>query len=79
MTSDSDDASIVSAVIDMGRSLKMRVVAEGIQTRDQLQFLQARHCPEGQGLYFAPPVPAEQLTGLLTEGIVQRSFLAKVP
>ena len=72
MTSDSDDASIVSAVIDMGRSLNMRVVAEGIQTRDQLQFLKARHCPEGQGFYFAPPVPAEQLTGLLTAGIVRQ-------
>jgi diguanylate cyclase (GGDEF)-like protein len=68
MTTDSDDASIVSAVIDMGRSLNMRVVAEGIQTRDQLQFLQDRHCPEGQGFYFAPPVPAEELTGLLLEG-----------
>ena len=79
MTSDSDDASIVSAVIDMGRSLNMRVVAEGIQTRDQLQFLKARHCPEGQGFYFAPPVPAEQLTGLLSEGIVRQSFLANVP
>ena len=79
MTSDSDDASIVSAVIDMGRSLNMRVVAEGIQTRDQLQFLKARHCPEGQGFYFAPPVPAEQLTGLLSEGIVRKSFLANVP
>jgi diguanylate cyclase len=63
----------------MGRNLNMRVVAEGIQTRDQLQFLKARHCPEGQGFYFAPPVPAEQLTGLLTEGIVRNSFLANVP
>jgi diguanylate cyclase (GGDEF)-like protein/PAS domain S-box-containing protein len=79
MTSDSDDASIVSAVINMGRSLNMRVVAEGIQTRDQLQFLKDRHCPEGQGFYFAPPAPAEQLTGLLAEGIVRESFLANVP
>jgi len=76
MTTDSDDASIVSAVIDMGRSLNMRVVAEGIQTRDQLQFLKDRHCPEGQGFYFAPPVPAEKLTGLLLEGMVSKPFLA---
>ena len=73
MTTDSDDASIVSAVIDMGRSLNMRVVAEGIQTRDQLQFLKDRHCPEGQGFYFAPPVPAEELTGILLEGIVRQA------
>jgi EAL domain-containing protein (putative c-di-GMP-specific phosphodiesterase class I) len=68
MTSDSDDASIVSAVINMGRSLNMRVIAEGIQTRDQLKFLKERHCPEGQGFYFGPPVPAEELGELLTAG-----------
>jgi diguanylate cyclase (GGDEF)-like protein len=62
--------------IDMGRSLNMRVVAEGIQTRDQLQFLKERHCPEGQGFYFAPPVPAHELTGLLVEGVVRTPFLA---
>jgi EAL domain-containing protein (putative c-di-GMP-specific phosphodiesterase class I) len=52
------------------------VVAEGIQTRDQLQFLKERRCPEGQGFYFAPPVPAEELTGLLIEGMVRKPFLA---
>jgi EAL domain-containing protein (putative c-di-GMP-specific phosphodiesterase class I) len=78
MTTDSDDASIVSAVIDMGRSLNMRVVAEGIQTHDQLQFLKARHCPEGQGFYFAPPVPAEQLTSILSNGSIKQPFLASV-
>lgn len=76
MTTDSDDAGIVSAVIEMGRSLNMRVVAEGVQTREQLQFLKDRHCPEGQGFYFAPPAPAEQLMSLLTAGIVRAPFLA---
>ncbi len=65
MTTDTDDASIVSAVINMGRSLHMRVVAEGIQTHDQLLFLQDRQCPEGQGFFFGPPVPAAQLTDFL--------------
>lgn len=65
MTTDSDDASIVSAVINMGRSLNMRVIAEGIQTREQLKFLRERQCPEGQGYYFGPPVPGEELTELL--------------
>ena len=68
MTTDADDASIVSAVINMGRSLHMGVVAEGIQTHDQLLFLKDRECPEGQGYYFGPPVPAPQLTALLTAG-----------
>ena len=76
MTTDSDDASIVSAVINMGRSLNMRVVAEGIQTHEQLQFLKDRHCPEGQGYYFAPPVPAEQLTDILSDGAVKHPFFA---
>jgi len=76
MTTDSDDASIVSAVIDMGRSLNMRVVAEGIQTRDQLEFLRTRRCPEGQGFYFGPPLPAAQLTEILRSGIVSQPFLA---
>jgi diguanylate cyclase len=66
MTTDSDDASIVSAVINMGRSLNMRVVAEGIQNRDQLEFLKDRQCPEGQGFYFGPPVAANQMTELLS-------------
>jgi diguanylate cyclase (GGDEF)-like protein/PAS domain S-box-containing protein len=75
MTSDADDASIVSAVINMGRSLNMGVVAEGIQTRDQLEFLRDRQCPEGQGFYFGPPVPAAELTELWS-GAVGRSHLA---
>jgi len=65
MTSDADDASIVSAVINMGRSLNMGVVAEGIQTRAQLEFLRERQCPEGQGFYFAPPIPAAEATEFL--------------
>jgi EAL domain-containing protein (putative c-di-GMP-specific phosphodiesterase class I) len=75
MTSDADDASIVSAVINMGRSLNMSVVAEGIQTRDQLEFLRDRQCPEGQGFYFGPPVPAAELTELWS-GAVGRPLLA---
>jgi diguanylate cyclase (GGDEF)-like protein/PAS domain S-box-containing protein len=74
MTTDADDAGIVSAVINMGRSLHIGVVAEGIQSRDQLVFLQARDCPEGQGYYFGPPVPAPQLTLILNEGGMKRFF-----
>lgn len=52
------EATIVSAVIGMGNSLKLRVTAEGVETREQLAFLQAEHCEEGQGFYFSPPVDA---------------------
>ena len=65
LTTDADDASIVSAVISMGKSLHMRVVAEGVETREQLAFLQEQSCPEGQGYYFSRPVVAEEFTQLL--------------
>ena len=53
-----DDASIVTAVISMARNLKLRVVAEGVETLEQLAFLQAHECDEAQGYYFSRPVPA---------------------
>jgi diguanylate cyclase (GGDEF)-like protein len=65
----SDDASIVAAVISMGKSLNQRVIAEGIETREQLAFLQAQGCGEGQGFYFSRPVTSEHLVGLLGSGI----------
>ncbi|HEX9773655.1 MAG TPA: EAL domain-containing protein [Steroidobacteraceae bacterium] len=65
LTTDPDDASIVSAVISMGKSLNMRVVAEGVETREQLAFLHEQSCPEGQGYYFSPPVVAAEFAQLL--------------
>jgi diguanylate cyclase (GGDEF)-like protein/PAS domain S-box-containing protein len=62
---DEDDAGIVTAVIGMGKSLHMRVVAEGVETRKQLEILQQHGCPQGQGYYFCRPVPAEQFRRLL--------------
>jgi EAL domain-containing protein (putative c-di-GMP-specific phosphodiesterase class I) len=65
LTTDADDASIVSAVISMGKSLHMTVVAEGVETRDQLAFLKEQRCPEGQGYYFSHPVVAGTFTRLM--------------
>jgi EAL domain-containing protein (putative c-di-GMP-specific phosphodiesterase class I) len=65
LATDADDASIVSAVINMGSSLHMRVVAEGVETREQLTMLRERHCPEGQGFYFSYPLLAEGIPALL--------------
>jgi diguanylate cyclase (GGDEF)-like protein len=62
------DATIVRAVIGMGNSLKLRVSAEGVETREQLAFLQAEHCEEGQGFYFSPPIDAEAFAELLGAG-----------
>ena len=69
MTSNPDDATIVSAVISMGKSLKKRVIAEGVETPQQYAFLLAQHCDEGQGYYFCRPVVAEALATLLQTGV----------
>jgi diguanylate cyclase (GGDEF)-like protein/PAS domain S-box-containing protein len=69
ITTNSDDASIVAAVVSMGRHLHMRVVAEGVETPEQLAFLQHHECPFGQGYYFSRPVAARECTQLLRRGI----------
>jgi diguanylate cyclase (GGDEF)-like protein/PAS domain S-box-containing protein len=69
ITSASDNAPIISAVINMGRSLMQRVIAEGVETREQLAFLQSRGCDEAQGYYFSRPVAADQFAKLLETGI----------
>jgi EAL domain-containing protein (putative c-di-GMP-specific phosphodiesterase class I) len=69
ITADPADAAIVSAMINLGRSLKQRVIAEGIETQAQLKFLQLHGCGEGQGYYFSPPVMAEQARKLFEDGI----------
>jgi diguanylate cyclase (GGDEF)-like protein/PAS domain S-box-containing protein len=63
------DTTIVTTVISMGRSLKLRVVAEGVETQAELEFLQAHNCEEAQGYYFSRPVPAQKFALLLETGI----------
>jgi diguanylate cyclase (GGDEF)-like protein/PAS domain S-box-containing protein len=63
-----DDGCIVTAVISMARSLKLRVVAEGVETLEQLTFLQSHECDEAQGYYFSRPLPSEQFAKLLRTG-----------
>jgi EAL domain-containing protein (putative c-di-GMP-specific phosphodiesterase class I) len=69
ITTAPDETSIVTAMISMGRSLDLRVVAEGVETREELAFLQERQCDEAQGFYFSRPVAAEQFAKLLSTGI----------
>jgi len=64
----SDKSSIVNAVIAMGRSLKLRVVAEGVETLDELMVLQGLQCDEAHGFYFSRPVAAELFADLLQKG-----------
>ena len=65
ITGDRDDSPIVSAIISMGKSLNHRVVAEGIETREQRAYLQTQHCVEGQGFLFSRPLAAAQFAHLL--------------
>lgn len=66
-----DETIIVNAVISLGRSLKLRVVAEGVETQEQLAFLQAHHCDEAQGYYFSQPVLPQQFAKLLKTGMAK--------
>jgi len=66
-------ALIVNAVIGMGKGLRHRVIAEGIETAEQLACLQAQHCDEGQGFYFSPPLVAEEFAKVLKAGTVPMS------
>lgn len=69
ISSNPDDAMIVAAMINIGTSLKQRVIAEGVETREQLEFLQLHGCREAQGYYFSRPVPPEQAAKLFLAGI----------
>lgn len=68
ITSSPDDAAIARTIIAMAASLKIQVVAEGVETEGQLAFLRRERCDEMQGYLFSPPLPVEGATWLLREG-----------
>ena len=63
-TSDPDDAALVMAIITLAHNLRLKVVAEGVETEDQLRFLQLLRCDEIQGYFFSKPLPAERLAAV---------------
>jgi diguanylate cyclase (GGDEF)-like protein/PAS domain S-box-containing protein len=65
LCTNADDANIVSAVINMGKSFNLKVIAEGVETREQFLRLQAQQCAEGQGCYFREPIAASEFAKLL--------------
>ena len=67
VTDSRDDAAIVEAIIAMARSLRLTVVAEGVETVEQLKFLQMNNCDEIQGYYFSRPLPVAQFEQLMIE------------
>jgi len=76
ISSAGNDTVIVKAVIGMGRSLKLRVIAEGVETLEELAFLRAYRCDEAQGYYFSRPVPPQQFAMLLRSGIPESAVVA---
>ncbi len=78
IATDPDDGTIVSAIIGMGRNLNQRVIAEGVETHAQLEFLSARHCNDGQGFLFQPPLAADDFRQFLEHGASPLPELALV-
>jgi EAL domain-containing protein (putative c-di-GMP-specific phosphodiesterase class I) len=68
ISTDPDDAAIARLIIDIAHSLKRRVVAEGVETEDQEDFLRRHECDETQGFLRGMPMPAPALTVLLQAG-----------
>jgi len=67
LNENSDDAAIAIAILSLGQSLHLKVIAEGVETAEDLAFLKAHGCDEVQGFYFSRPVPAEQFVHLLSQ------------
>ena len=77
---DAGDATIVRTIIEMGRSLGMEVIAEGVESQRQLEFLRANNCHFGQGRLFGEPCTADDLLALLSqqaEGVVPFAHLLR--
>jgi EAL domain-containing protein (putative c-di-GMP-specific phosphodiesterase class I) len=66
---DADDSAIATAVVRLAASLKIRVVAEGVETREQAAFLREMGCDEMQGYLLSPPLPAEAFPGWLADRV----------
>jgi diguanylate cyclase (GGDEF)-like protein/PAS domain S-box-containing protein len=77
ITGKGHDATIVSALIGMALSLNLRIVAAGVETAEQLKFLQVHNCDEAQGYYFSRPVAPEQFARLLEAGAQEASLVAQ--
>ena len=76
LVSDPDDAAIVRAIIQMARSLKLKTIAEGVESEELANLLRIFHCDEIQGYWFARPMPADQLEAFVRAHAAKKSDLA---
>lgn len=65
ITTDASNAVIVNAVISLAHNMNMRVIAEGVESQEQLAYLRAHHCDKIQGYYFCPPLSSKEITSFL--------------
>ncbi|MCC3372569.1 bifunctional diguanylate cyclase/phosphodiesterase [Cohnella sp. REN36] len=73
---DAKDAALVQTIINMAHNLELKVIAEGVETQEQLHFLTLRNCNEAQGYYFSRPVAADELSALLREASAAQAAAA---
>ncbi|MBF0454458.1 MAG: EAL domain-containing protein [Magnetococcales bacterium] len=78
LTCDPEDDAIVEAVISMAKSLKLNVVAEGVETKKQLGFLEGNNCHSVQGFFFSKPLPSDELLPLFQKRF-EKSSLVDIP
>jgi EAL domain-containing protein (putative c-di-GMP-specific phosphodiesterase class I) len=69
LTGNPSNGTVAAAVIALARSMNLGVIAEGVETEEQLRLLKAKGCRQGQGFLFSLPLPAEQLTSLLDHAL----------
>jgi len=79
IVNDPDDAAIVDAIVAMAHSLKLNVIAEGVETAEQLQFLRQRKCQQAQGYYFARPLDPRQFEAFIAQGISSGDMSVSTP
>lgn len=79
IVNDPDDAAIVDAIVAMAHSLKLNVIAEGVETREQLEFLRQRKCQQAQGYYFAKPLAPQQFEAFIIQDRARGNISSLIP
>lgn len=79
IVNDPDDAAIVGAIVAMAHSLQLNVVAEGVESLEQLEFLQQRNCQQAQGYYFAKPLDSRQFEAFVVQGLSTGDLSVSTP